>query len=465
MSSISFSKEPKEIPTVNTKFRKIVTKIPVPESLEIINSIDENESRSMHGQFPIVWDRAEGFQVFDAWGNKWLDFTSTIFVTNAGHGNPKIIQNLKNTLDKPLLHTYNYYTKERADYIKYLIDNTPANFEKAFLLSAGTESTECALKLMRMFGEKHNNKKLGIIAFEGNWHGRTLGAQMMGHSPAQKAWIGYQDPNIFHLPFPFPWKKEAMEDPVQYFNSNMEKFIQENNIVPERDLCGFMIETFQGWGALFYPVGFIKALEKFARKHNMLITFDEMQAGFGRTGKLFGYMHYDIVPDLICCGKGASSSLPLSFVLGSKEVMDLPDVGSMSSTHSANPLVCAAGRANLEFILEENLIEKSRILGKLFLDKLHEMQYMFPEHIDLVCGQGLLAAVHFKTPSGRPLSQLCTLICETLLHRGLLVVHTGRETIKLAPPLTITEEALLDGLNLMKQTIADCIAELNDSKQ
>src|SRR3989338_10449758 len=113
-----------------------------------------------------------------------------------------------------------------------------------------------------------------------------------------------------------------------------------------------MLETYQGWGAIFYPPEFVQAIERFAKKYGMLLAFDEMQAGFGRTGKLFGYMHYGVEPDIICCGKGASSSLPLSIVLGIREIMDLPEIGSMSSTHSANPMVCAAGKANLESLLE-----------------------------------------------------------------------------------------------------------------
>ena len=459
MSSGIFNTNPCDVPIINSKYRRIVTKIPVPESIEIMDSIHKYESRSMHGQMPIIWDRAEGFQVYDSWGNMWLDFTSTIFVTNSGHGNDSVVSSLQDTLNKPLLHAYNYYTHERANYIQYLIENTPEYFEKVFMLSAGTEATECALKLMRMHGRTINNKKLGIIAFEGNWHGRTLGAQMMGYNKQQKEWIGYQDPNIYHLPFPFPWVDAATLYPESYFYDCIEKLIDDHNISPKEDLCGFMIETYQGWGALFYPPAFIKALESFARQHNILITFDEMQAGFGRTGKLFGYMHYDVTPDLICCGKGASSSLPLSFVLGKKELLDLPDVGSMSSTHSANPMVCAAGLANLKYILENNLIENSNVLGEFFINELNKIKQTYPNHIDFIAGKGLLAAMHFNDPSGKPLSELCTAICEKLMQRGLLVVHTGRESIKLAPPLTITKDALTDGLNLINETIQDCINE------
>lgn len=456
MSSGEFDRTPKTVPLVNTKYRKIVTQIPVPESLSIMEDLDKYESRSMHGQYPIVWQKAKGCQVYDYWGNIWLDFTSTIFVTNSGHGNPAISKAIKEVADKPLLHAYNYYTKERADYIKYLIENTPANFEKAFLLSAGTEATECALKLMRVYGQKINKRHLGVICWEGAWHGRTLGAQMMGYNAQQKDWIGYQDPNIYHLPYPYPWREKAMKDPEKYFNDSIDFLIERYNLNPETDLCGMMIESAQGWAATFYPKEYIKAAEKFAKKYNLLMTFDEMQTGFGRTGKLFGYMHYDVEPDLICCGKGAGSSLPLSFVLGSAEIMDLPDVGSMSSTHSASPLVCSAGLANFKTILEDGLIENSRVLGELLINELNKLKDRFPNHISNICGNGLYAAIHFKDPEGNYLLDLCKEICEKLLCRGLLVVYAVK-SIKVAPALTITEEALIEGLAVMKETISECI--------
>ena len=147
----------------------------------------------MHGQLPVVWDRAEGFQVHDAWGNTWIDFTSTIFVTNAGHGNAEIIDSLQAVLRKPLLHSYTYATKERADYIEQLVKVTPAQFEKAFLLSAGTEATECALKLMRLQAAKTGKRRPGILCFEGNWHGRTMGPDAELESVPEE-WIGFHDP-------------------------------------------------------------------------------------------------------------------------------------------------------------------------------------------------------------------------------------------------------------------------------
>ena len=221
-----------------------------------------------------------------------------------------------------------------------------------------------------------------------------------------------------------------------------------------------MLETFQGWGAVFYPPEFVQALSEFANERDILVTFDEMQTGFGRTGKLFGYMHYGVEPDLLCCGKGASSGFPLALVLGSAEVLDIPDIGSMSSTHSANPIVCAAGKANLECLFDDGLIEASRDLGITFHEELEKIRCRFAEHLSWVEGKGLLAALIFKDQNGNPLASLCDAVAELCMQSGLLVVHTGRESIKLAPPLTISEEALLEGLSVLEQSIADSVAEI-----
>ena len=454
MAGNGFSHHPIKVEKIQTKYRTIKTEIPVPESIPMLEKMYEIEAQAMHGQLPMVWDRADDFQIYDQWGNVWIDFTSTIFVANAGHGNKRIVKALKRVLDKPLLHTYTYASSERIDYLEYLIKNTPKQFEKAFLLSAGTEATEAALKLMRLNGQKQGKRRGGIVCFNGAFHGRTMGAQMMTGNEQAKEWVGYQDPNIHHLNFPLPWEENNPED---FFESEIEKLLKEKGLDADKDLCGFMLETFQGWGAIFYPKGFVQTLTKFAKKHNMLVAFDEMQAGFGRTGKLFGYEHYEVEPDILCCGKGASSGLPLAIVLGSKEVMDLPDIGSMSSTHSANPLICVAGHQNLIAMLEDGLIDNSKNLGEIFHQKLNEIKDKYPNHLKYIFGKGLLAALIFIDENGVPLSALCDKISEKSFQKGLLVVHTGRESIKLAPPLSITEDAMLEGLDVIEQCIKKSI--------
>jgi len=421
----------------------------------MFRSLDENESASMHGQMPIVWDKAEGCQVSDPWGNTWIDFTSTIFVANVGHGNPEVVKALRDCLDKPLLHTYSYVNAERVAYLNTLLDAAPANMKKAFLLSAGTEATECALKLMRMHGRYKKKRRLGIVCFEGNWHGRTMGAQMMSYNPKQKEWIGYLDPDIHHLPFPYPWRD--IREPAQYFAQSLEVLCKEKGLDPAQDICGFMLETFQGWAAAFYPPEFVQAIRAFADSTGSLVVFDEIQAGFGRTGKLFGFEHYGVKADILCCGKGISSSLPLSAVIASQEIMALPDVGSMSSTHSANPMACAGAHASLRVTLEEKLSERSASLGEHMHIRLNDIREKFPEYFSRVLGKGLIAGLLFTALDGRPLSALASDICERAMQKGLILVHTGRESIKIGPPLTIPEEALNEGLDVLEECIAEAV--------
>ena len=408
----------------------------------------------MQGQLPLVWDRAEDFSIYDAAGNRWIDFTSTIFVANVGHSNPRVTAAMKETLDRPLYGCYAYANENRARYLEKLVAFAGAPFEKAFLLSAGTEATEGALKLMRMNGQKEGKRRRGVICIEGNWHGRTMGAQMLSSNLAQREWIGYQDADIHHIPFPYPWTLKG-RTPEAFLDESLSK-LEKAGIDLAKDICGFMLETFQGWGAVFYPPEYVQAIERVCRKHGILLTFDEMQAGFGRTGKAFGYQHYGVTPDLICCGKGMGGGVPLSGVIGRAAIMDLPDVGNMSSTHSANPLVCAAGLAVIEEMESRNLIVETERKGALLFAALHKLQARFPARISHLLGRGLISAVLFKHPeTGEADGPFTSKVAELCMQKGLLVVHTGRESIKIGPPLTITDEALLEGIDVLGEAIAE----------
>lgn len=462
MADSPFSHSPVRVPRVSTSFRQIQTQIPVPESLPVIEALTKYESRAMHGQLPVVWDRAEDFQVWDKFGNCWIDFTSTIFVANSGHANPHLKNAIKEMLDRNLWHSYTFATEVRAKYLRKLIEFTPSQFEKAFLLSAGTEVIECALKLMRLYACGIGKSGKGVISFEGSMHGRTMGAQMLGGTAAQREWLGYEDPNIYRLPFPFPW---ALHDQDGKPLSGREKFRQDiealiaQNVDFKKDICGFILESYVGWGAVFYPTDYVQALVEFSRENQILVAFDEVQSGFGRTGKLFGYQHYGVEPDLICCGKGMSSSLPLSAVLGSASIMDLPEVGSMSSTHSANPLVCAAGLANLEAIESMDLVSESQRKGRILFSRLTEIQEQFSKRISHVLGRGLITALILIDPvTGMPDERTASQVCEKAMQKGLLVVHTGRESIKLGPPLTIPDAALLEGLDVLAEALGEVVA-------
>jgi 4-aminobutyrate aminotransferase-like enzyme len=412
----------------------------------------------MHGQMPIAWDNAKNFNIFDIAGNKFIDFTSTIFVANIGHSNSTLVKYIKLALRKNLLHSYAYINKVREKYLKKLILFAGKNFQKAFLMSAGTEATEAALKLMRMHGQKQGKRKLGIICFEGNWHGRTMGAQMMSGNIKQKEWIGYQDPNIYHLPFPYPWILKNT-NPEKFLINSLKKLSKKINL--KKDICGVMIETFQGWGAVYYPKKYIKLLYKICKKNNILLAFDEMQSGFARTGYKFGYEYYGVKPDLICCGKGMGGGIPISGVIGKRAIMDLPEVGNMSSTHSANPLACYAGLAVLEEINKKKLLQNTKYKEKILFTKLNQIKDKFPKEILYVLGKGLIAALIFNLRSKNNVKKILKSIVEECLKNGLLVVYTGRESIKIGPPLTITKEALIEGINVLDKAITKNLIKIN----
>ena len=452
MASYSFSRIPINVDFVNTENRCIKTSIPAPGTNEVLEKLDKFESRSMHGQLPIMWHKALGHNVYDHLGNKWIDFTSMIFVANVGHGNQNVINKVHSALDLPMLGCYAYPNDIRADYLEKLIKFAGQNFEKAFLLSAGTEATEAAFKLMKMYGQKIGKKKNVVIAISGNWHGRTLGAQMLSDNIAQKSWVTHNQSDIQHIAFPYPWEITE-ESSEEFLLTNLSK-LSENGISLLEDVCGFMLETFQGWGAVFYPNQFVKKIRDICDENGILLAFDEMQAGFGRTGKNFGYEHYGVKADLICCGKGMGGGFPISGVIGKAEVMDLPEVGNMSSTHSGNPVVCAAGIAVLEEIENLKLVRASADKGLILHSKLNKFVEDFPELIRGIYGKGLIASIIFnKEINGTNSSPIVSKIAEKCMQKGLLVVHTGRESIKIGPPLTITESALIEGVEVIREVL------------
>ena len=453
MSAYNFTKMPQKVPYVKTKYRSIQTEIPSPKSLEILKNLERYESRSMHGQLPVVWDRAVDFCIFDDQGNSWIDFTSTIFLANTGHSNPAVLKALEEQIREKLIHTYNFAHDARAEFLKKLCEITPGYLEKSFLMSAGTEATECALKLMRMHGRKDSPSRNVIISFKGSMHGRTMGSEMLKGDPDSSAWIGYKDPNMRHIPFPYPWLAKSS------FKRDIEAL--EGEGLQFQNIAGFMIESYQGWGAIFYPKSYIKELFDFAGKHGALVAFDDIQGGFGRTGKLFAYQHYEVEPDLVCLGKALSGGLPLSAVMGRGEIMDLPETGSMSSTHSANPLSCRAALANIEEMESKDLTAESARKGEILHRHLNKLKDKYPECISYVFGRGLLAALIITDPATRkPDGLFASRICEKAMQKGLLLVHTGRESIKIGPPLTISDDAVEEGVEVLEESIMEIKEEV-----
>ncbi len=445
-----YSLVPAEVPKVSTKYREITTQLPVPESLEIFKSLSESEPVSMMGQPPVIWDKAEGFQVYDKWGNKWLDWSSGVLITNAGHGRKEISDALREIVDQHLLATYVFVHEKRAVLTKMLqeLSPDPANFS-VFILSTGSEATENCIKLAKTYAfEKYGPKKKYFVSFKNAFHGRTLGAQLAGGMDKLKTWIVDEGKTFIQVPFPDGYKNE--DTSFDLFLSTLN----EKGIKPE-EIAGVMTESYQGVGPDFFPDEYAQKLEAFCKEHDIVTIYDEVQAGFGRSGKMFTYEHYGVKPDLVACGKGISSSLPISAVIGRKNIMELYAPGSMTSTHSASPLPVVSAIENLKIIQNENLVEKSRKSGKILMVGLEKIQKKYPEVLGCLQGRGLVAGIQVvKKGTKEPDSDMAQKINEKCFHKGLLMfapVGIAGECIKIAPPLIITEEALKEGLFVLEE--------------
>jgi 4-aminobutyrate aminotransferase-like enzyme len=455
-----FSLQPIPVPPVETEHRRIVTAIPAPGTAEVMRRIAKYECSDAIEQPPLIWDRAEGHKVYDPWGNVWIDFSSTIFVANCGHSHPHIVAALKAQADK-LLHAYNYPTTIRADYVEKLIGFTPDYLEKVSLFSTGTEASERAIKLSRLYGKKLEPSRKTIVGWDGNFHGKTMGAQMAGGYHKQKDWIGYQDPNMTQLPFPYPW---VLEEENISGHDLFQKHILElgETGVDLNNIVAFIAESYQGWGGVFYPRDYIQALREWTRERDVLLVFDEIQAGFGRTGTLFAYEHYGVEADLVICGKGMSGSLPLSAVLGRADIIDLDPV--YTSTHGGHPMCCAAGLANIEIFESEQLVAEAKRKEDIVRAEIERWKKQMPGCIGRVLGRGLLWGVFLIDPATGLLDPVfCDKVVERCMQKGVFHIRTGRGTLKLGPPLNIPDDALIEGLRVTGEAIAEVAGENSDA--
>lgn len=447
-----YSLNPVDVKKIKTRYRCIQTAIPVPESLPVFEKLKRSEPRSMSGQPPILWHKAEGATVSDRWGNRWIDWSSGVLITNAGHGHPAVVAAVRECLDRPLLATYVFPHESRAELTDKLasLSPDPANYQ-VFLLSTGSEATENCIKLSKTYAlEKHGPRKKYFVSFMNAFHGRTLGAQLAGGMPKHKKWIGELDPTYVQVPFP-----DGYKNPDVSFDLFL-KTLKDKGIQPA-DIAGVMTESYQGVGPDFLPVAYARKLEAFCREHDIVLTMDEVQAGFGRTGKMFCFEHYGIKPDLIACGKGISSSLPLSAVIGRTEVMSLYAPGSMTSTHSASPLAVVAALASIKALVEEGLVERAARLGEWFLPELERIQKKYPGVLGCFQGKGLVAGIQAVKPGTRtPDPELAVKINVACFQKGLLMfapVGVAGECIKISPPLSIEEEALRESVAVFEEAV------------
>jgi len=452
MATKEFPLEPVAVPKVQTNHRRIQTMLPVPESLPLLRRLRESECRSMRGQPPIIWARGDGVHVHDPYGNMWLDFSSGVLVTACGHGHPDIVRAIQAAAGTGIYHAYNFPTEVRAELAAKISSLVPRPLKEVFLLTTGSEAVECCIKLARTHGQKLGGpRKTVLVTFDNAFHGRTMGAQLAGGSAALKSWIGPYECGFVQVPYPdgFRQKDESFEV--------FTRSLADKGVAPDQ-VCGVMSETYQGCNAKIMPPAYAQALRRWCDQHGALLIFDEIQAGFGRTGTWFGFQHTGVVPDLAAFGKGISGGMPLAAVVGRSEIMNQYGPGEMTSTHSANPICCAAALANIEVIQRENLVENAARLGPVLAEGVRKTQEFSHGRVGRVDAVGLVAAVQFTRPgTTEPDAALAWDVCKRIVESGVMLfspVGVGGCCLKICPPLTIGEEALREGLEVIREVTA-----------
>jgi 4-aminobutyrate aminotransferase-like enzyme len=449
-----FSLVPTEVPRVETRHRSIVTRLPVPESVPVFERLLRHEPQSMSGQPPILWDHAEGACVGDRFGNRWIDLSSCVLVANAGHAHPRVLARVREALDRKHLATYVFAHEERAELVEKLASLAPRRSDRVFLLTTGSEAVEAVIKLARTWGRNQDADRKVIVSFSGGFHGRTLGSQLAGGIPALKSWIGADDPAFVQVPFPDGYLTRDASFGL------FERTLADRRVEP-RTVAAVLSETFLGIGPDFFPAAYAQELRRWCDRHGALLAFDEVQAGFGRTGRLFAFEHYGVLPDLIACGKGITSSLALACVIGREDVMALYAPGSMTSTHSGSPLAVAAALGSVEAILEEKLPERAAALEPVLLGACRRIEERWRRHVGAVRARGLVGGIRIVKPGTLdPDPEVAARIVEEAFRRGVLLfapVGLGGGCLKLAPPLTIPEDALEEALGVLAGAFEDVL--------
>jgi len=378
---------------------------------------------------PIVISRAKGVYVYDPEGKRYLDCLSAYSAVNHGHRHPKIIKALIEQTKKLTLTSRAFYNDKLGEFLKKLTET--AGFEMALPMNTGAEAVETAIKLARRYGYMKRaipEGKAEIIVAANNFHGRTTTIISMSTDPSARDYYGPYTPGFVVIPFN---DAEALE-----------KAITPNTVA-------FLVEPIQGEAGVLVPAeGYLKKIRKITSDHNVLLMLDEIQTGFGRTGKLFCYMHEDIRPDVLIVGKALGGGLlPVSAILADKKYMEVFEPGTHGSTFGGNPLACAVGMAAIDVLLEEHLPERSAELGAYFKGELMKIRSKL---IKEVRGKGLLIAITL-TKKARPYT-------EALKERGILAKETHEDTIRFAPPLVITKRQINGALRIIKAILKKEIA-------
>ncbi|MCL1057498.1 4-aminobutyrate--2-oxoglutarate transaminase [Shewanella gelidimarina] len=401
-------------------------------------------ARGQGNAYPVYVDRALNAELWDVEGKRYIDFGTGIAVCNTGHSHPKVVAAVKAQLDK-FSHTcvmINPY-ESAVELAEKLTELAPGDSDKkAIFVTTGAEAVENCVKIARA----HTGRR-GVIAFNCGFHGRTnLTMALTGKISPYKHLFGPFPGDIYHAPFPMAFHDVSVKESLKALD-NLFKV----DIAPS-DVAAIIVEPVQGEGGFYVaPAAFLQALRDLCDQHGIVLIADEIQTGFGRTGKMFSFEHAKVEPDLITMAKGIAGGFPIAAVVGKSEIMDAPLPGGLGGTYGGSPVGCVAALAVLEIIEEQNLVQRSDQIGQIFNEQLTLLQSSYPHLIGEVRNQGAMIAIELVShgDSEQPNSALTQAIIAKAAEHGLILLACGfyGNVIRFLPALTISDELIYEGLS------------------
>jgi 4-aminobutyrate aminotransferase/(S)-3-amino-2-methylpropionate transaminase len=407
----------------------------------------------MGNLFPVFAARARNAEVWDVEGKRYIDFGAGIAVVNTGHSHPRVVEAMKTQLDA-FSHTCIMVTpySNAVELAEKLCAAAPIENARAMFVSTGAEAVENAIKIARAA-----TGRPGVIAFSGGFHGRTnLCMGLTGKVVPYKKGFGPFTPGIYHAPFPAEYLGVSADDSLaaleQLFKSDIE---------PEK-VAAIIIEPVQGEGG-FYPVpqGFLATLRALCDRHGILLVADEIQTGYGRTGRMFAIEYAGVEPDIMTVAKGIAGGFPIAAVIGRQAVMDGPEPGGLGGTYAGSPLGCAAGLAVLDVIEEEDLCARALQVGERLVEGLERLREKYPDRVGDIRALGAMVALELVSDgdAGKPDAALTKAVCSKAVESGLILLSCGvrGNVIRILAPLTIAMDHLDEGLGILEAAFEDCV--------
>ncbi len=402
--------------------------------------------------FDFVAERAEGSYIYTTDGRRLLDFTCGIGVTNTGHCHPKVVAAIREQAGLFLHAQANIVIhKPMLRLIQELRQIVPPQIDGFFFSNSGAEAVEGAVKLARAATGKQN-----IIVFSGSFHGRTAGTMALTTSKTiYRAGFGPLPSGVFVAPFPYAFRLGMSEEQAAQYALEQLEYLLASQTAP-KETAAILIESVLGEGGYVVPpASFMSGLREIADRYGILLIFDEIQSGFGRTGRWFAFEHYGVVPDIMTVAKGIASGLPLSGVFAPLDLMRKWEVGSHGGTYGGNAVACAAAVATIQAMREERMLENAQERGAELMSGLRRLQEEYPQIGD-VRGLGLMIGAEFIV-DGRP--EKAKPLTKALIHaaeeRGLLLLTCGTydNTIRWIPPLNVSREQIQEGLRIFEEAL------------